>query len=120
MSVIYQGESHYAPEINEAQAVQFAEEKGMPDVLVLRFHSDNPLIGIEERSIGWMEKDRYAYDTVRWGSVYGWAYAIPCRDEGERDAEGRPVYADEKGVRFAVEWQDGSPECPASVYLRNV
>lgn len=120
MSVIYQGQSHYAPEINEAQAVQFANDKGQPDILVIRFHSDMPLIGLEERGIGWMEKERYAYDTVRWGSVYGWAYAIPCTETEERDAEGRSVYADAKNGRFVLEWESGSPECPCRVRLRSV
>lgn len=120
MSAIRFGLSRHAPEIDEEEAVKFAADKGLPDVLLLKFHSDIPLMGLEERGIGWMERNRYAYVTVRWGNVYGWTYAIPCKKTDGRDSAGRTVYIDEKGNRFSLEWHDGSPECPCRAYLRNV
>lgn len=120
MSIIHIGESHYAPEIDEEKACESLSTSEAPDLLVLKFHSDMPLFGIKDRGINWLEESRKAYDTVRWGEVYGWTYAIPCRELEDHGMGSVPAFADETTKKFIIVWEEGSPECPCRVRIMDL
>ena len=106
-------ESHYAPEISDAEALDLCRpESGWNDVLILRFHSD---VGLRDRR-GAVNpepvRECRAYDTVRFGRIYGQTYALPCLSTGRRDRLGRPIFIDEAG-EFVVDFEAGCPEYPA-------
>ena len=117
IEVIEPGSSHYAPEIDSDKMQALAKATEMPCVLHVRFHSDMPLGSLDERDIRFLQKVEYAYDTTRWGEVYGFAYAIPCRPAEEVDSDGYEVYIDENGRKFAIDVIAGTSECPCRIWL---
>ena len=104
---------HYAPALSDAEALDICRpDFGWNDVLIVRFHSD---IGLHDRRRApnpEAARSCRAYDTVRFGRVYGWSYALPCLRTGRRDRLGRPIFIDEAG-EFVVDSEAGCPEYPA-------
>lgn len=106
-------ESHYAPEISDAEALDLCRaEHGWNDVLILRFHSDIGLQDMRRAVNPEPVRECRAYDTVRFGRIYGQTYALPCLSAGRRDRYGRPIFVDEAG-EFVVDFDAGCPEYPA-------
>ena len=106
-------ESHYAPEISDAEALDLCRaEHGWNDVLVVRFHSDCGLHDRRRAVNPEPVRECRAYDTVRFGRIYGQTYALPCLPAGRRDRHGRPIFIDEAG-EFVVGFDAGCPEYPA-------
>ena len=108
---------HYAPALSDAEALDLCRpEFGWNDVLVVRFHSDIGLQDMRRAANPEAARSRRAYDTVRFGRVYGWSYALPCLSTGRRDRHGRPIFVDEAG-EFVVGFEAGCPEYPAVVRI---
>lgn len=108
---------HYAPALSDAEALDLCRpDFGWNDVLVVRFHSDIGLQDMRRAVNPEPVRECRAYDTVRFGRIYGQTYALPCLSTGRRDRHGRPVFVDEAG-EFVVGFEAGCPEYPAVVRI---
>lgn len=104
---------HYAPEVSDAEALDLGRpDAGFSDVLVVRFHSDCGLHDRRRAANPEPVRECRAYDTVRFGRIYGQTYALPCLPTGRLDRAGRRIFIDEAG-EFVVGFEPGCPEYPA-------
>jgi len=109
------GRSHYAPRIEDEEALALAQDNGGQSALVVRFHSDLHLKGAEPE---WHYFEGRGYMTNNYGWVFGQTYVIPVKyalgtfllKEGDCTPFRLP-----DGMAFYIDIQPGCPECPARV-----
>ena len=107
------GRSHYAPRIEDEEALALAQDNGGQSALVVRFHSDLPLKGAEPE---WRHFEGRGYMTNNYGWVTGQTYVIPVKHalgtlplkDGNRACFRLP-----NGKVIGINIQPGCPECPA-------
>lgn len=119
-SVYRIGGSHYAPRIENEDALALAQDRGGKEALVVSFHSDLELAGALP---SWPHFAGRSYMTNNYGLVIGQAYVIPVKtalgklplEQGDRDCFRLP-----DGTVIAIDFQPGCPECPARVKVVEV
>ncbi len=112
-SVFRIGHSHYAPRIEDAEALEIAKENGGQHALVVSFHSDLTLRGYRGE---WPRYVGRCYMTNNYGWVFGQTYVIPVwmalgtrlLEDGDHDCFRLP-----DGRAISISLQPGCPECPA-------
>ena len=103
-SVFRIGHSHYAPRVEDAEALEIAGENGGRHALVVSFHSDLTLRGYRDE---WPRYVGRGYMTNNYGWVFGQTYVIPV-EEKNGDCFRLP-----DGTAIGIDFQPGCPECPA-------
>ena len=114
------GHSHYAPRIEDAEALELAQENGGQDALVVSFHSDLTLRGYRDE---WPRYVGRGYMTNNYGWVFGQTFVIPVKhalgslvlEEGNL-----PCFRLPDGKVIGIDFQPGCPECPARVKVVEV
>ena len=109
------GRSHYAPRIEDEEALALAQDNGGQSALVVSFHSDINLRGSRAE---WPRFVGRGYTTNNYGWVFGQTYVIPVKhalgtfllEEGDCTPFRLP-----DGIAFYIDIQPGCPECPARV-----
>ena len=114
------GHSHYAPRIEDAEALELAQENGGQHALVVSFHSDLTLCEYRDE---WPRYVGRGYMTNNYGWVFGQTYVIPVKhalgslvlEEGDH-----PCFRLPDGKVIGIDFQPGCPECPARVKVVEV